>query len=134
MAARVDPALLAAINSRRRGDRHIAVTVVLQKDLHPGQPATTGGFRKFQCTVDDLVERVSDLATGEPDWVFTDPAKGAFELLARVSFVELLLLQPEVAECLNDLALYRLPRNGVTGHSSPPGDVDGVTRSICELE
>jgi hypothetical protein len=109
---RIDPLLLEAMDRLRPGDRHVAVTVVLRDDLRPSPPWTSAKFRRTRHLIDDLLGRVTD-AVGPRSIdhldVWRDAIRGAFIVHARVSFVERLLLQPEVGECLYDIPLFDIP-------------------------
>jgi hypothetical protein len=112
----VDRAVLAELAELRADNHPISTTIILRSDLKPAPPWTWTKFNRFNRLVDDILDRVTDvIGDGEDgitrphiDSLNVDPTHAAISLIARVAFVDELLKQPEVAECLDGAAYYFL--------------------------
>jgi hypothetical protein len=112
----VDLAVLAELAQSRPDNHPISTTIILRSDLKPTPPWTWTKFNRFNRLVDDILDRVTDLIGDDEDGIIrphidslnVDPTHAAISLIARVAFVDELLTQPEVAECLDGTAYYFL--------------------------
>jgi hypothetical protein len=119
---RVDPAAARELNDRRSRNGLADVTLILRADLVPSPPLTREKFNRYERMVEDILDRVTERVGPGGDeayrphveWLTVDPWRNACVLTARVRFIDELLKEPEVVECLDGLAHHLLEeRKGV---------------------
>lgn len=107
------------MNRQRHMNGLVGVTVVIREDLRPGPPWSDAILRRFDRLVEDILDSVEVTVGPHPHWnhlgCFIDPWVGAFTLSARVSFLDELIKQPEVAECIDALDSIDLPETKAKG-------------------
>jgi hypothetical protein len=120
VTCRIDSQVAQAMNEARAHDGTVGVGILLKEDLRPAFPWTYDQFRAFDRLVEDILSRVEDTVGPHPHnnhaGAYIDPARGAFRLgAARVSFLDELLKQPEIAECVDRLKFMELPETEAKG-------------------
>ena len=110
---RIDPKVASEMSKRRSLNELLRVGIVLRENLRPTPPWTDAAIRRFDRLVEDILDRVEEAIGPHPHgnhlgaWV--DPERGGFQLSAHISFLDELVKQPEVAECIDDLDFIDLP-------------------------
>ncbi len=117
-ACRIDPQVVAQLNHGREceWDDLISVTLVFRDDLKPRPPFTVSAFKRFDRMVQDVFDRVNEKVGEDDDAIIPNVETyhsladlGAYALTARVRFIDELVKQPELAECLTSEASIDLP-------------------------
>jgi hypothetical protein len=114
-SCRIASEVIAELNQERALDGLVGVTILFRDDLKPRPPFYLRDFKSFDRMVEDVFDRVN-LIVGEPDGVIPNLESyrtlawhGAYTLVARVRFIDELVKQPEIAECLDWFADIDFP-------------------------